>query len=316
MPEHPLYRGLKCEIRCNGVALTEYDAPADESPSPMIVVKYIEAQTGTDFNIRYSFKPPFHQHNHIMVVFNIDGKERDDHLRRMNDGDSGGSIGERVYTPSGSTLSRYYFSEIDVAEDSNVLLSPRLAQAFAPIGTIRVIFLWAPSIHVVDSETSTSSRAKSSDLGELPQKSVLSDARSHQTNLRAPENIRTPAAFATPGRTPFAVFEFKYRSLRALRALELVPEEPLEPEDNTVIKQEEGIIIKQEADIVIKQEEGITIKREVRSESPSPESARSGHENGDDTSIKHESSDDAVVGVETRAQKLRRLKGKKRQDEA
>ncbi|KAI1510757.1 hypothetical protein KJE20_08180 [Pyrenophora tritici-repentis] len=64
--------GIEVAVIVNGQRLEEYDD--DEEPRPKTVTKYIEAQSGTEFAIATSFKPPFPTQCDIKTCLYIDGK--------------------------------------------------------------------------------------------------------------------------------------------------------------------------------------------------------------------------------------------------
>ena len=66
------YPGLDVAFIVHGQRLQEYDD--DDEPSPKTVTKYIEAQSGANFAIATSFKPPFPTRYVVMGRLYIDGK--------------------------------------------------------------------------------------------------------------------------------------------------------------------------------------------------------------------------------------------------
>ena len=50
----PAYPGLTVELMVNGQPLQEYDNDDEEAESPNTTAKYIEAQSGTQFSVRYT----------------------------------------------------------------------------------------------------------------------------------------------------------------------------------------------------------------------------------------------------------------------
>lgn len=75
------YPGLDVAVVVHDQRLQEYDD--DDEPSPTTVTKYIEAQSGANFAIATSFKPPFPTHYDVMAKLYIDGKRMSKwHCRR------------------------------------------------------------------------------------------------------------------------------------------------------------------------------------------------------------------------------------------
>jgi hypothetical protein len=70
LPECP---GLKVEVFVQGRHMQEYD-DNEEDPSPKMVTKFVEAQSGANFSVVATFKPPFSAQHDVMMRVIIDGK--------------------------------------------------------------------------------------------------------------------------------------------------------------------------------------------------------------------------------------------------
>jgi hypothetical protein len=107
--------GLRVEVHVNGAACKEYDD--DEDPPPKTVTKYIEAVTGSEFEIKYFFGRPFPTKYGVESRIIIDGLEADSLLHSANSLlKSGGYKSEGALTiDHGKTLcSKFCFSDLRV----------------------------------------------------------------------------------------------------------------------------------------------------------------------------------------------------------
>jgi hypothetical protein len=65
MAIHNNFPGLTVELVTDGSPLREYEIE-EASPVPNTVMKYVEAEAGAEFAIRYSFSPTFPNHRDIL----------------------------------------------------------------------------------------------------------------------------------------------------------------------------------------------------------------------------------------------------------
>lgn len=70
--------GLKVEIIVKGEPLREWDD--DEEASPRAVTKYIEAQSGANFALKWRFSSPFPDDHGVRAVLKVDN----DHRRKID----------------------------------------------------------------------------------------------------------------------------------------------------------------------------------------------------------------------------------------
>ncbi len=66
--------GVKAEVCVERRALPEYD-DEEEEKVPNVVTKYIEAQSGKEFTIKWVFSPPFQNEYGVRVGVKIDGEK-------------------------------------------------------------------------------------------------------------------------------------------------------------------------------------------------------------------------------------------------
>lgn len=81
MPAIASVPGLEVRITVDGQPLNEWqDRHANVSPNTE--ERYIEAQSNKDFQIHYSFKPPFPAERPVSMIVTIDGQDVDEPLIR------------------------------------------------------------------------------------------------------------------------------------------------------------------------------------------------------------------------------------------
>jgi hypothetical protein len=74
MAIHTDYPGLKVEIVVNGQPLPEYDDETN-TPDSNVVTKYVEAESGAEFSINYSFDKTFPTSHDVNVRCSLDGRQ-------------------------------------------------------------------------------------------------------------------------------------------------------------------------------------------------------------------------------------------------
>ena len=70
----PSLNTFKVEVVVNGEALEEYDDPDASTLPPHIVTKYVEAQSESDFTIKYYFAGAFPKDHVVEAQTQLDGK--------------------------------------------------------------------------------------------------------------------------------------------------------------------------------------------------------------------------------------------------
>lgn len=71
-----ILKGLKAEVIVNGVPVQEYVDDEEENP-PKTIIKYIEATSGAQFGVRFSFTDDFRPRHDVVVSVYVDGKYGD-----------------------------------------------------------------------------------------------------------------------------------------------------------------------------------------------------------------------------------------------
>jgi hypothetical protein len=107
--------GLRVEVFVNGKALQEYDD--DETAPPKTITKYIEAVTGQNFEIRYSFIKPFPTRHSVKVKIELDGKVMEGVVfskRKILVATDRTSKGAYSSVDGKAFISKYRFSEIAI----------------------------------------------------------------------------------------------------------------------------------------------------------------------------------------------------------
>lgn len=114
LPDQP---GLKVEIYVNGSPLKEYDDDGDLKPKT--VTKYIEAVSGAQFKIKYSFHEPFPSKHDITAKVWVDGKVLNNTLIHKRDifHKSGYTCsGARSYLGGKCFSSAFKFAELEIGK--------------------------------------------------------------------------------------------------------------------------------------------------------------------------------------------------------
>ncbi|KAL6707966.1 hypothetical protein ACN47E_003640 [Coniothyrium glycines] len=226
--------GLEVSVTVNEQALKEYEDDSEDS-STTTATRYIEAQSGQSFAIKYSFTAPFPTDDPVVCRVSIDGNKLRRRLtrakslyKRNGHCDSGphSTIGTQSFKQS------YMFRDLHIHEETTPI-SKEILKSVAKIGTITVEFQYAKNVR--KSSRQYKSPKSISTLTAIPEKAMKGEEKSHQVGLSERYSIgaRSFSHWDLIGDAPFASFNFKYRSLAALRALHIVPREltPIPLED-------------------------------------------------------------------------------------
>ncbi|KAF2117494.1 hypothetical protein BDV96DRAFT_685220 [Lophiotrema nucula] len=227
---------LKVNIVVNDVPLEEY--PIHGLDLPKTVARYIPASSGADFTIKYAFTRPFPADRPVSIGIKIDGYPVDEPFHHGRD-----LFEKEGYTCSGAMLKaglRWYerkfkFAEISIEEGNLDPVSEELTHALDSVGTIELSFWFCEnaSRNVVPKIPPK----KLNHLGVVPEKAVKGESISHQACLGQPEASSSVTYYDADyaEEEPFATFIYKYRSLKALKSLYVIPRtptpEPLEDRD-------------------------------------------------------------------------------------
>jgi hypothetical protein len=110
--------GLQVQILVQGKALNEY-RDRDAKTSGRTVERYVEAQSGMQFEIRYIFEESFPVDRPLSMIVTIDGKAVDEPLIRPHeilDPNGHISYGSILKSDSGCEVRKYQFLSIDISK--------------------------------------------------------------------------------------------------------------------------------------------------------------------------------------------------------
>ncbi|KAH6639649.1 hypothetical protein C7974DRAFT_136189 [Boeremia exigua] len=219
--------GLVVEISVNGVPLQEYNNAEDEEETPGTVTKYIEAQSGANFVVGRTVTTGLPAPQFRQQVW-LDGKlVHTMACRSVTLGEMQHNEG-RISAIGGQTVcQKYQFSEMNIVEGSIDRIDKTLLEEIASTGLITVTF---HSICNIRSKTSGSTKNPMTvaSFDSVPEKALKGQAKSHQASLSEPE-VANPIGWSScdlASETPFATFQFKYRSRAALQTLHILPRTP------------------------------------------------------------------------------------------
>ncbi|KAF9693625.1 hypothetical protein EKO04_008158 [Ascochyta lentis] len=223
----PSCPSLTVEIIVNGAPLQEYDANEEELALPKGITKYIEAQSGANFAIRFMSLQPLPDLEFSSCIY-LDGEGVDGQIFAKGD-----FALDEHYTTTGrystvghqTVLQEFQFSEIAVVEGNTDSMNKDLLEKLETSGTIMIIFQGIENIRL-NRDSQGPKKMPGVDL--VPEKALKGQAKTHTATLAEPQettSISWASADDVAGE-PFATFYFKYRSLTALRALGIVPREP------------------------------------------------------------------------------------------
>jgi hypothetical protein len=110
--------GLQVQVVVQNQPLNEYRDRAAK-PSGKTVERYVEAQSGKHFEIRYMFEEQFPTDRPLSMIVTIDGKVVDEPLIRTHeilDPDGHISYGPILRSDSGCEVRKYQFLSIDISK--------------------------------------------------------------------------------------------------------------------------------------------------------------------------------------------------------
>ncbi|KAH9808833.1 hypothetical protein Tdes44962_MAKER06252 [Teratosphaeria destructans] len=237
MAVHPNAPGLFLGIDVNGEDLTQYDETDQDEQKPHTIIKYVEAVTGAEFGISSRVNSslfPFARDG-VRLDIDIDGSLSFRwHFLAMDVAKSGRRVmaGAKHRTVEGMVKRPMLFAELTLHEDaSDELLAGRLDN----LGRIRIrcsrcrferLSSRASATHAGGQTRRKQPEALIAD-GQLSEKDLKGKALTHQAILGDPVRCkqRSHGKFTVLGE-PFAIFEFRYRSRAALRAIGILPRSP------------------------------------------------------------------------------------------
>ncbi|KAH7084824.1 hypothetical protein BKA63DRAFT_573833 [Paraphoma chrysanthemicola] len=229
MPVIADVQGLEVHIIVDGQPLYEWQ-DRDAKVSPKTEERYIEAQSNKEFQIHYSFKPPFPSDRPVSMIVTIDGLDVDEPLTRPFELFE--PTGHTSYGPISSlgsewVVRNYKFAPIQIRESGIEAVSAELKQKLQPVGIITCEFYFLDK-----PKRNKNLRGVRKDIEALPpvsEKAMKGDSLSHHAilgNMKPTEEIEYFDADYADGGEPFATFHFYYRSLAALKDLHIVERTP------------------------------------------------------------------------------------------
>ncbi|KAH7389620.1 hypothetical protein DE146DRAFT_738909 [Phaeosphaeria sp. MPI-PUGE-AT-0046c] len=286
MAVHPEHPGLCAEVVINEESLKEYDdEEAIEEPPSENITKYAQVDTDTNFGVRYTIPMGLTGECGVRSQLLLDGKRICSRVHRRQEiegGDITNCLDKLHTTINGANYQqRFRFSQLRIEEEAK--RDEHTPQQLQPIGTVTLKLNFINSLTKRDrtpepQQTPAPEAAhqeKLPSLGSIAEKSMKGDAKSHQTSLDAPifAGRYTPSRSKTRtvyncGKT-FAIFNFKYRSLAALRSLHIVEPTPSSSPPPTTHRAVEDLT-REEVEAIarnsqVKAEPEVAVKRERRS---------------------------------------------------
>ncbi|KAF2035317.1 hypothetical protein EK21DRAFT_54266 [Setomelanomma holmii] len=242
--DHP---GLLVEIIVDGRPLQEYE---DEDAPPNTITKYVEASSGKEFAMKFTFSPPLPTQYGVEARVNIDGAS----IRVVS------YAPDELYKPGGHTKSgvsyqengqwfrqNYCFTALNIGEirrrlsiqitDTNTseVEEADVAASVAEFkkdleskGSINISCRYITNIRPSHRQHAGTRVHGLDVMNDVPEKLLKGDARSHQATLSTPRRSRPRhrrPMYDYVEATSFVTFCFKYRSLAALNALHVIRNE-------------------------------------------------------------------------------------------
>ncbi|KAJ8109122.1 hypothetical protein OPT61_g7689 [Boeremia exigua] len=276
MAIHPDFSGLTAEIVVNGEALQEYAAD-DEEQDTKDVTNYVQASSGAYFAIRYVIPQALFTEHSMRALIKIDGVKTRGQVWNQEFCDEDG-ITEICNTSAarvnGVDMSqKLHFAELSLVEASEKI-GKAVQKQMAHLGHISVSFYAIENLRRLERLRDEISALQN--FYTVPEKALKGRSVTHSVQL-GPLEPRSGVKwwdfdFVDPQELPFAVFNFKYRSLDALKTLGKIPRTPSPPplEDRPV----EDLTPTELAELVtryranaariqqVKQERAVGVKRE------------------------------------------------------
>ncbi|KAF1940797.1 hypothetical protein EJ02DRAFT_379069 [Clathrospora elynae] len=225
----PSCPGLTVEVLVIGAPLPEYDDISDTPAPPNMLTKYIEAKSGAEFAMKLAFNQDFiYPAGNVLVQIFLDGKRVERTLIRASvlKNLSGHLIsGRAAQVDSACVVQRFRFDKLNIVEDPTLPISKDLLEELQSVGAITIKLNYVCNVRPIEP---VGVYRGGSALGKIPEKAMKGQSQSHQASLSKPETSTevTWRDYDVIGIMPFATVNFKYRSIEALRALNIVPCEP------------------------------------------------------------------------------------------
>ncbi|KAF2100646.1 hypothetical protein NA57DRAFT_54724 [Rhizodiscina lignyota] len=223
--------GVRVDIMSGGRILKEYNIDDDEAEQPNTITKYIESKSGERFQIHLNISRwfPYAQYA-IAVHIYIDGEEVDSILWSEDDLTSGKDIiqnGAHRYEKGEWVLRKYLFSKLEIDDGDVRKITEREKVKIQSLGVISVRFWRVKKVKKVMPGIPS---GYLNDVGVVPEKALKGSAISHRATFeeKMPTNPCTVwnSQQIDPWEKPFATFNFRFRSLAALKDLHIIPRSP------------------------------------------------------------------------------------------
>ncbi|KAH5330007.1 hypothetical protein HBI12_065300 [Parastagonospora nodorum] len=225
MAIHQDHPGLTVELVANSKPLQEYDNTSEET-GPGEVTKYIEARSGMEFMVRYKFVAPFPDKKDVGYKVIVDGKRVKNSFFKRGELLKTGSFfthGVTVGSDSKWVVQHFAFADLCM-KNSSVCKVWDASENDMGLGTIEICLESGRAGAAGSTYRSYDGLPTHFDSSE---KALKGRAIFHHIG-RGTEHKVNPPKFASSwtDNRPIAVFNFKYRSLAALKALGIVPRTP------------------------------------------------------------------------------------------
>ncbi|KAF2013666.1 hypothetical protein BU24DRAFT_494099 [Aaosphaeria arxii CBS 175.79] len=224
--------GLEVEVLVDSNPAKEFDEKNDEETPERTVTKYIEAVTDAKFEIRYELTNHRYTRHGVLFELHIDGQKVESCIHRNSRiGRELVTIckGARVRSNRTFVLREFHFSELATDKTRPHLQDPGVLEQ---IGTISVKFYLIKRIGKSgrSSRRSTTGTTTLTERQQIPESDLKGQSLSHfggfgpalPTGKFGSLGVR----YVDSERKPFGTFNFYYRSLASLKALEIVPRSP------------------------------------------------------------------------------------------
>lgn len=112
--------GIEIGIVVNGQHLREYE-DTGANVAPKTAERYVEAQSGAEYEIHYKFEDPFPGDRAVSMIVTVDGVDVDEPLIRpfeLFDPKGHASQGHHSRQAMTSVLQKYSFSKLDIREST------------------------------------------------------------------------------------------------------------------------------------------------------------------------------------------------------
>ncbi|KAF2127283.1 hypothetical protein P153DRAFT_295534 [Dothidotthia symphoricarpi CBS 119687] len=218
--------GLKAEIIVYAQPLEEY-VDEDEEDPPKTVTKYVEAQSGAEFALKWKFSTPFPTQYGVQAVVHIDGVATYNTVMWPEDlhGRRGFANQGGIFEQDGVRfIQNYRFTALNIVEESDGPVNlENVRKDVGSKGCITLTLRFITNIRRSGSPNKARGQAPLSAMGAVPEKALKGDARSHQTTYVTKHSSCWPRVrYDKVDNEPFATVVFRYRSLAALKALRII----------------------------------------------------------------------------------------------